>query len=72
MKYDGVCSKCGVVLHVGDVAVYVAVSSRLKVDTVALARRPEPGGGDVLATVPIARERDRAACSSRGIAISTA
>ncbi len=40
---------------------HVAVSSRLKVDTVALARRPEPGGGDVLATARIARERDRAA-----------
>lgn len=40
---------------------HVAVSARLKVDTVALARRPEPEGGDVLATARITRERDRAA-----------
>ena len=40
---------------------HVAVSSRLKVDTVAIARRPDPDGGDVLAQARIARERDRAA-----------
>jgi hypothetical protein len=40
---------------------HVAVSARLKVDSVALVRRPEPDGGDVLATARIARERDRAA-----------
>jgi hypothetical protein len=40
---------------------HVAVSARLEVDTVALARRPEPDGGDVLATTRITRERDQAA-----------
>ena len=40
---------------------HVAVSSRLKVDTVAIARRPDPDGGDDLAQARIARERDRAA-----------
>ena len=37
------------------------MSARLKVDTVALARRPEPDGGDVLALSRIKRERDQAA-----------
>ena len=40
---------------------HVAVSSRLKVATVAEATRPEPDGGDVLAQARIDRERDRAA-----------
>jgi hypothetical protein len=40
---------------------HVAVSSRLRVDTVALATRREPDGGDVLASARIARERDQAA-----------
>lgn len=40
---------------------HVAVSSRLKVDTVAIARRPDPDGGDDPATARIARGRDRAA-----------
>ncbi len=40
---------------------HVAVSSRLKADTVAIARRPDPDGGDDLAMARIARERDRAA-----------
>lgn len=40
---------------------HVAVSARLKVDTVAAATRPDPEGGDVLATARITRERDRAA-----------
>ena len=40
---------------------HVAVSSRLKVDTVAAATRKEPEGGDVLAQARIDRERDRAA-----------
>jgi hypothetical protein len=40
---------------------HVAVSSRLKVDTVAIARRPDPEGGDLLAQARIDRERDRAA-----------
>ena len=37
------------------------MSSRLKVDTVAISRRPDPDGGDVLAQARIERERDRAA-----------
>jgi hypothetical protein len=40
---------------------HVAVSARLKVDTVAAATRPDPDGGDVLALARITRERDRAA-----------
>ncbi len=40
---------------------HVAVSSRLKVDTVAIARRPDPEGGDELALARIKRERDHAA-----------
>ncbi len=40
---------------------HVAVSARLKVDTVAAATRPDPEGGDVLAQTRINRERDRAA-----------
>ena len=40
---------------------HVAVSSRLKVDAVAIARRPDPEGGDDLALARITRERDRAA-----------
>ncbi len=40
---------------------HVAVSSRLKVDTVAIARRADPEGGDDLARARINRERDRAA-----------
>lgn len=40
---------------------HVAVSSRLKVTTVAIARRPDPEGGDVLAVARISRERDQAA-----------
>ena len=40
---------------------HVAVSSRLKVDTVAAATRRDPEGGDVLAQARIDRERDRAA-----------
>jgi len=46
---------------IGKAFEHVAVSSRLKVDTVALARRPEPDGGDVLAQARINRERDQAA-----------
>ena len=40
---------------------HVAVSSTLKASTVALARRPEPDNGDVLAQARITRERDQAA-----------
>jgi DNA invertase Pin-like site-specific DNA recombinase len=40
---------------------HVAVSSRLKVDAVAIARRPDPDGGDDLALARIRRERDQAA-----------
>ena len=46
---------------IGQAFEHVAVSSRLKVDTVAIARRPDPDGGDDLAMARIARERDRAA-----------
>ena len=46
---------------IGKAFEHVAVSSRLKVDTVALARRPEPDGGDDLALARIKRERDQAA-----------
>ncbi len=38
-----------------------SLSSRLKVDAVAIARRPDPDGGDELALARITRERDRAA-----------
>ena len=37
------------------------MSSRLKVDTVAIAMRPDPEGGDELALARIKRERDHAA-----------
>ena len=40
---------------------HVAVSARLKTDTVAEATRPEPEGGDGLALARINRERDQAA-----------
>lgn len=40
---------------------HVAVSARLKIDTVAAATRREPDGGDVLAQERIKRERERAA-----------
>ena len=40
---------------------HVAVSTRLKTDTVAIARRPEPDGGDVLARARIKREGEQAA-----------
>ena len=40
---------------------HVAASSTLKASTVALARRPEPDNGDVLAQARITRERDQAA-----------
>ena len=40
---------------------HVAVSSTLKASTVAMARRPEPDGGDDLARARIKRERDQAA-----------
>ncbi len=40
---------------------HVAVSSRLKVDAVAIARRPDPDGSDDLALARIRRERERAA-----------
>ena len=46
---------------IGQAFEHVAVSSRLKADTVALARRPEPNGGDDLALARIKRERDQAA-----------
>jgi hypothetical protein len=39
----------------------VAVSSTLKASTVALARRPDPDGGDALARARIKREREQAA-----------
>ena len=39
----------------------VAVSSALRASAVALARRPDPDGGDVLARARITRERERAA-----------
>jgi hypothetical protein len=40
---------------------HVAVSARLKVDTVADATRPDPETGDILALARINRERDLAA-----------
>jgi hypothetical protein len=40
---------------------HVAVSTRLKTDTVAIARRPDPDGGNDLALARIKRERDQAA-----------
>ena len=40
---------------------HVAVSARLKVETIAIARRPDPDGGDDLAQARIRRERDQAA-----------
>ena len=40
---------------------HVAVSSTLKASTVALAKRPDSDGGDVLAQARITRERDQAA-----------
>jgi DNA invertase Pin-like site-specific DNA recombinase len=40
---------------------HVAVSTRLLADTVSLAIRREPGGGDELVKARIARERERAA-----------
>ncbi len=40
---------------------YVAVSTRLKTDAVALAKRPDLDGGDDLAKARINRERERAA-----------
>jgi hypothetical protein len=40
---------------------HVAVSSTLKASTVALARRPDPDGGDGLARARIKREREQAA-----------
>ena len=46
---------------IGKAFEHVAVSSRLKVATVAEATRPEPDGGDVLARARISRERDQAA-----------
>lgn len=46
---------------IGRAIEHVAASARLKTDTVALARRPEPDGGEVLATARTRKERDRAA-----------
>jgi DNA invertase Pin-like site-specific DNA recombinase len=40
---------------------HVAVSTRLKTDTVGIARRADPDGGDVLTQARIKRERERAA-----------
>ncbi len=40
---------------------HVAVSARLKTDTVADATRPQPEGGDGLALARINRERDHGA-----------
>jgi hypothetical protein len=40
---------------------HVAVSSTLKATTIAIARRPDPDGGDVLAQARIKREREKAA-----------
>ena len=51
---------------------HVAVSARLKVDTVALARRPEPDGGDVLAPPASPGSATGRRCSSRGIVTSAA
>jgi DNA invertase Pin-like site-specific DNA recombinase len=46
---------------IGKAFEHVAVSSTLKASTVALARRPDPEHGDVLAQARITRERDQAA-----------
>jgi hypothetical protein len=46
---------------IGRALEHVAVSSTLKVSTVAIARRPDPDGGDVLARARIRREREKAA-----------
>ena len=46
---------------IGQAFGHVAVSARLKTDTVAEATRPDPDGGDVLAQARIRRERDQAA-----------
>jgi len=46
---------------IGRALTHVAVSARLKASTVALARRPDPDGGDDLALARISRERDQAA-----------
>jgi hypothetical protein len=40
---------------------HVSVSSTLKASTVAIARRPDPDGGDVLTRARIKREREQAA-----------
>jgi hypothetical protein len=40
---------------------HVAVSARLKTDTVAIAKRPDTDGGDALIRARIKRERERAA-----------
>lgn len=46
---------------VGEALAHVAASSRLQVDAIALATRPEPATIDVLAAARVARERDAAA-----------
>ena len=69
MKYDGVCSRCGVALHAGDIAVYERATRTIHCVSCPIAPDPEPPEIDVGVAGRSARQEHERRVAKREAAV---
>jgi hypothetical protein len=69
VKYDGVCSRCGIALHVGEVAVYDRVTRTIRCVSCPTAPAPEPHKIDAGVAGRSARQEHERRAAKRDAAV---